>query len=69
MNDLRKTAINVCKGQMDRYNAAMNPAAPPAKLAYGDRDDEKVPQIEYAKPIVEMFLADYAKQLKILREK
>lgn len=69
VNDVRQTASRVCKEQIERYNAAMNPPNAPAKLAYGQEKGLKAKQTDYAKIIIDSFLADYAKQLTIVKRR
>jgi hypothetical protein len=61
LDDTRKVVSKVCEEPMIRYNVLMNPTE---KTAYGAGKRDIV---DYAKPLLDLFLKDYAKALTVLK--
>jgi hypothetical protein len=62
--DTRKVVIDVCKGQIAKYNTLMNPEQ---KLAYGSSG--QTAGTDYAKILLDLFIKDYTKALSVVKQK
>jgi hypothetical protein len=56
-----KLVLDICKNQMAKYNVVMNPDK---KLAYGGSGSGGP---NYAKILLDLFLRDYGKALKVIK--